>query len=298
MRSLTACLLTLSALALNVMQFEPAVGGEVRDVLRRERLPCYVVVSDEVHDDDQRRAIRIMMGKDDVNEANFVKLQRHFSALYAHDEHFRVQVCTSLNFILGNYTTVEDVERRQAGLTTNPKVWEKDTQGFLMREGETEEFGYKRDGGDMKDMKYVLVKGEDPDCHACERLKAELLDTRSTIPFASRKTRDELPCYFAIGDSVTNGRRLIGLFINPEDGNESNLLALLSHFSRQYPEPETLEIRVYANLKQSNDFVVQLLGDHFVPATNDYFVGAIFRDSGNKVIRYRHPKEKVVTLVV
>lgn len=299
MRRLSACSLTLSALVLNVMQFEPTASGHLSAVRQDEGLPCYVVVSNEARGDDERREIRIVMSKDDVNQANFVKLHRHFTGLYAHVDHLRVQVHTSLNFTLGNYTTVEDMERLQAGLPTKPKVWEKDAQGILMRTGEVEEFGYKGEGGEMTDMKYFLIKGEDPDCHNCKRLDDEIRGQVITGMADPRKTQDRrVPCYFAFGNSTKDGQRIIGVLINAEDGSEANLRALLNNFSRQYAKPGPLVVKVYTNLKQLNDFVGLILGDYSVPTMREYFVAAMFRDSGNEVIRYRLPNEKAITVVV
>jgi hypothetical protein len=88
------------------------------------------------------------------------------------------------------------------------------------------------------------------------------------------------------------------VFINSEDGGEANLRALLDNFSRQYVDPDRLAIRVYTNVKQRNDFASLILGDYVAPTMPEYFVAAIFRDSGNEVIRYRPPNGAVITVLV
>src|SRR5262249_18596100 len=108
-----------------------------------------------------------------------------------------------------------------------------------------------------------------------------------------------VPCYFVFaGNTIIDGHRVVGVLINADDGTEANLQTLLDEFSRQYPEPEYVEIRLYANLKQANDFAWLVLGDRLAPRTPGYFAAAIFRDSGNELIRYRPANGKIVTVVV
>lgn len=294
MRSLTVCLLILSALALSVVAHEPIVGGKTREVRRDEGLPCYVVVSNEVHDDNKRREISIRMDKHDVSEANFARLHGHFSTMYPGQERLSVNVETAPSG--GVYTTVEDWER-QAAIAAGqpykerqPKAWEKNAQGSLRRIGEMEQFSYKTEGGDMSDMKYVLVKGEDPYCHNCKRLEAGRRDSGDTTVSESRIRQEGIPCYFVRESLVMDDRRFIRLFINAEDASELNLLLLLGHFSSQHAQSEPFVIKVYTNLEQEYNLTGAILAKHFV--------AVIFRDSRNEVIRYRHPHEKVTTVVV
>ena len=297
MRSLAGCLVSLTVFLVTVVTHTTAAAGKLRGVNQGEGVPCYVVISDEIREGSHQREIRILMDKDDVNEMNFVNLQRHFCEKYRDVRQLSVQVNTSLDFTLGNYKTV-DIERQQAGLSPKPKVWERGAQGILTCTRELEEFGYKADGGDMKDMKYVVVRGEDPYCKDCKRLGASLPGAESTTGLG-RKTRDGTPCYFEIGDYVVDRTRYIGVFISSEDGNEGSLLGLLRHFSQQFPEPEPLVIKVYTNFKQRNDFITAMLSVYsFVPAMREYFVAVVFRDTGNEVIRYRRPHGKVRTVVV
>ncbi len=294
MRRLTICLLALSALAISVAAPEFADGRSVRLSQPKERLPCYVIISNEVREDNKRREIKVLIDKSDVNEANFVRLHRHFSAAYQDAENLSVSVHTSLNFTLGNYKTAEDIQALRAVLSgvpyeSKPKVWEKDAQGILIRRGEVELFGYKAEGGSMKDMKYVLVKGEDPSCENCKRLEVDLRDGGETRDAKPGKAQSDLPCYFVITNFEMEGQRFIRLFINAEDGNEPNLLALLRLFSQQHPGPERLVIKVYTNPKQDSDFLV--------PGKVEYFSAALFRDSVNEVMRYRHPGTEVKTVV-
>ncbi len=95
-----------------------------------------------------------------------------------------------------------------------------------MRQGEIEKFGYKAEGGDIRDMKYVLVKGEDSECRNCKKLEVEHPRMKAADGPDRSKTKDVL-CYFVIGDSMIDGRRFLGVFINAEDGTEPSLLALL-----------------------------------------------------------------------
>lgn len=301
MRSLTVCLITFAALAVAVIAYEPVAVGRLSNARRGQELPCYVVISNESHDGNTRREIETLLDKADVSEANFARLHRHFSAMYPDAERLTVYVKTSLNFTIGNYKTVEDVEALRAisaggSYVRKPKIWEKDAQGVLVRIGRMEKFGYKVEGGDMGDMKYVLVKGEDPYCHDCKRVGTDIGATPVTGRSEPGKTQDYVPCYFVIKDSVVDHQRFIRVFINAEDGSESTLLSLLRHFSRQHPEPEPLVIKAYTSLKQTYGFVQELGLD--LPAMREHFVAALFRDSGNEVIRYRHPHENVTTVVV
>lgn len=295
MRRLTICLLTLSALALSVLAPEFANGRNVRLPNRQEGLPCYVVIHNVVREENKQREIKILIDKSDVNEAKFIQLHHHFSAMYPDVEYLSVAVNTSLNFTLGNYKTAEDIEALRAvvaGLPyeRKPKVWEKDAQGILIRRREMEQFGYKAEGGTLKNMKYVLVKGEDPSCENCKRLESDLRHKGEVSDVKSGKAQSDVPCYFLIENFEMDDQRFIRLFINEEDGNEPNLLALLRRFSRQHPEPERFVIKVYTNPKQDSDFLV--------PSKGEYFGAALFRDSVNEVIRYHHPSREVKTVVV
>jgi len=297
MRRLSAILLIISALVINILQVEPATGGS--NVVAAENvIPCYVVVSDEIRDNDELREITILMSSEDVTEVNFFRLHRHFAVIYPHVKRLSVYVHTSFSFTLGNYPTVEEVERRKADLPTKPKVWEKDAQGILIRTDEMEKFGYKGEGGDIRDMKYVLLRGEEPDCNNCERLVSKSSSGATAAMADFRKGREDSPCYFMFANSVRNNRRVIGLFINANDGTEANLRVLLRAFSRRYGKTEPLAIKVYTNLKQKSDFVAPILGDYVVQAMYEDFSAVLFRDSNDEVIRYRRPNEKVITVVV
>ena len=149
----------------------------------------------------------------------------------------------------------------------------------------TGEIGYKSEGGEMK---YVLVKGEDPNCNDCKKL---------TGPTVERRWEERaVPCYFQIENSVVNGRRLIRLFMNAEDSTEAKLIALLRRFSEAYSEP--LAINVYTDIKQAYDFALSITGERILPSMREYFVAVLFRESGNEVIRYRRPQRKIATVVV
>lgn len=293
------CLLTLSILALSTVVHDPCASGKASDVRQGGRIPCYVVISNEVRDGDEQK-IRILIDKDDVTEAKLVRLHQHFSAMYSDVERLYVYVSTSLDFRLGNYTTVEDIERRQAGLPPKPKIWEKDAQGILMRTGGIEKFGYKAAGGDMSDMRYILVRGEDPDCNNCGRLEGNILDNVETAISTPGKTQNDVPCYFVMGNFEMDNRLCIGVFINAEDASELNLLSLLRHFSLRYPDSQPFVIKVYTDSEQRNDFILQAMGEreYFVPAMSSHFAAAIFRAAGNQVIRYRRPHETIATIVV
>jgi hypothetical protein len=290
MRSLTTCLLTLSVLALTPLLYGPNIGGKVSASREEPGLPCYVVITKGVSSDNERTDLRVLMDAADINEANLAKLQRRFTDLYPDVEHLTVYINTSLTFLLGNYTTVEDVERRAAGIPPRPKVWEKDARAILIRNGEREEFGYKLQGDSPEGLKYVLVKGEDPYCGSCKRLERDLIEPTNDRALDHRETKEDLPCYFIIGNSVMNNRRFVRVFINSEDGDESKLRGLLRYFSQQYPEPDALVIKAYTNLEQESDFLV--------PSGNKYFIAGMFRTAGNEVIRYQRPYEKVITTII
>lgn len=294
---------TVCAVALTAAP-EPNSCGQVEHLRVDERLPCYVVITNTVDDNNKWRRIRILMDVADFSEGNLAKLLSCFAALYPEVEHLSVNVNTSTDFNLGNYTTAQDIEALRAVLAGRPyehkaKVWEKDAQGILTRDGEVEKFGYKLEGGDIRDMKYVLVKGDDSQCKGCKRLK----DNPPGAPGHASEPRvstSDIPCFFVLGNLVLDQRRLIALFINAEEGTELKLVALLRHVSLEYPEPDRLSIRVYTDYAQSADFVVQALGDadYYVPAMREHFCAALFRESGNDVIRYRRPTEEVTTIIV
>ncbi len=295
MRNITICSLALSALTLSVVAHERADGGKGGRVREDQVIPCYVVISNIESEDNERRRISVLMDKSDVNEENFIKLQHYFSSMYPNVELLNVHIQTSLNFRLGNYTTTEDSNALRAALAglpyvRKPKIWEKDAQGFLSRDGETEKFGYKGEGGDLSDMKYVLIKGEDPHCGSCKRLETYVTNFTAEKASAPKRTDGSVSCYFELGNVVMNNRRFIRLLINKEDGNEPNLKGLLRHFVRQYTEPDALVIKVYTDLAQDQDFVA--------PVVNRYFVAALFRANGNEAIRYQRPHEQASTLVV
>jgi hypothetical protein len=160
-------------LALSIAILE-TVASQVTDMRPNDVLPCFVVISNELPNDSKGREIRIMMSKGDITEANFVKLQHHFSSLYLHAAHFTIRVHTSLNFTLGNYPVLGDVERLQAGLPAKAKPSEKEAQGIIIHTEDADRFGYKREGGDIRDITYIHLRGDIRNCHGCKSLNGEL----------------------------------------------------------------------------------------------------------------------------
>src|SRR5215510_6284925 len=103
MRSTIVCLLFLLALSVGVVEQGAANGGNLINTRAARELPCYVVISDELRADDQKREVTILVDKNDINEEAFVNLQRHFSAMYSDVKHLSVNVETSLNFTIGQH---------------------------------------------------------------------------------------------------------------------------------------------------------------------------------------------------
>jgi len=285
MRSLTICLLVLIALVMSVVAYEPTARRKVSLRNPQNDLPCFVVVSNHL-DKDVGRAIKILMDSGDVSEESFVRLHRYFSTMYPHVKRLSVDVRTKLTWAMGFIDRAEDLDLNPT-TERKPRVWEKDAQGILTRRGETEFFRYKVEGGDLRDLKTVLVKGKDPDCLDCKNLESEVNHAEASA--REREKNPGVPCYFVIETFVMDNVRFLRIFINGDAGNRSSLLALWKHLSGVYPNTEALTVKVYTSLDQEN-----LLAG----AEHRYFVGGLFRNGAHEVLRYRRPREEVTTIVL
>ncbi|HKV39525.1 MAG TPA: hypothetical protein VJX67_09955 [Blastocatellia bacterium] len=261
-------------------------------------MPCFVTVSDEINRDHTRRSIRILTEEDQITPANLGKLMRYFSGRYAEVEDVSVSVETSLNFLLGNYLTQDDIEGVRCALSgvphhRTPKVWEKDAQAYLERKGTTETIRYKAKGGDPDEITTVVLKAARPSCADCAGpVPNQGLGAVNAMNPAQPESQPSstAPCFFVIREYSIGGKRFVQVFINRQHGGPAGLVALLDHFSKAYGTNEPLTVKVYTDIQQSSE--------PYVPMGEVNFAAALFNDGQNEVVRFRRPGHQVKTIVV